>query len=70
RLMILLVLIIVVAAIAYGLYYFLVARFHETTDDSYVNGDVVQITPQITGTVVSVKADDTQLVKAGDPLVL
>lgn len=70
RLMILLVLIIVVAAIAYGLYYFLVARFHETTDDSYVNGDVVQITPQITGTVVSVKADDTQFVKAGDPLVL
>lgn len=70
RMMTLLVAIIVIAAIAYGLYYFLVARFHEETDDAYVNGNVVQITPQVVGTVVAVKADDTQTVKAGDPLVL
>jgi membrane fusion protein, multidrug efflux system len=70
RMMTVLVLVILIAAIAYGLYYFLVARFHETTDDAYVNGNVVQITPQITGTVIAVKADDTQQVKAGDPLVL
>ena len=70
RMMTLLVAVIVIAAIAYGLYYFLVARFHESTDDAYVNGNVVQITPQVVGTVVAVKADDTQTVKAGDPLVL
>ncbi|WP_323120935.1 HlyD family secretion protein [Burkholderia alba] len=70
RMMTLLILVIVIAAIAYGLYYFLVARFHETTDDAYVNGNVVQITPQVTGTVIAVKADDTQTVKAGDPLVV
>ncbi|HEM7802704.1 MULTISPECIES: HlyD family secretion protein [Burkholderia] len=70
RMMTLLVAVIVIAAIAYGLYYFLVARFHEDTDDAYVNGNVVQITPQITGTVIAVKADDTQTVKAGDPLVV
>ncbi|WP_321790144.1 biotin/lipoyl-binding protein, partial [Paraburkholderia sp. J94] len=35
-----------------------------------VNGNVVQITPQVTGTVVSVNADDTQTVKSGDPLVM
>ncbi|KIG09193.1 HlyD family secretion protein [Caballeronia concitans] len=69
RLMTLIVLVIIIAAIAYGLYYFLVARFHEDTDDAYVNGNVVQITPQVVGTVVSVNADDTQTVKAGDPLV-
>ncbi|ONY24640.1 HlyD family secretion protein [Burkholderia cenocepacia] len=69
RMMTLLVAVIVIAAIAYGLYYFLVARFHEDTDDAYVNGNVVQITPQVTGTVIAVKADDTQTVKAGDPLV-
>ena len=62
--------VILVAAIAYGLYYFLVARFHEATDDAYVNGNVVQITPQVTGTVIAVNADDTQTVKAGDPLVV
>ena len=70
RMMTLLVAVIVIASIAYGLYYFLVARFHEETDDAYVNGNVVQITPQVTGTVIAVKADDTQTVKAGDPLVV
>ncbi|NTY41255.1 HlyD family secretion protein [Burkholderia diffusa] len=70
RMMTLLVAVILIAAIAYGLYYFLVARFHEGTDDAYVNGNVVQITPQVTGTVIAVKADDTQTVKVGDPLVV
>jgi membrane fusion protein (multidrug efflux system) len=70
RMMTLLVIVILIAAVAYGLYYFLDARFHEDTDDAYVNGNVVQITPQVTGTVVAVNADDTQPVKAGDPLVV
>jgi membrane fusion protein, multidrug efflux system len=70
RMMTLLVLVIVIAAIAYGLYYFLVARFSESTDDAYVNGNVVQITPQVTGTVIAVKADDTQTISIGEPLVL
>jgi membrane fusion protein (multidrug efflux system) len=68
--MTLLVIVILIAAVAYGLYYFLVARFHESTDDAYVNGNVVQITPQVTGTVIAVNADDTQTVKAGDPVVV
>jgi membrane fusion protein (multidrug efflux system) len=61
--------VILIAAIAYALYYFLDARFYESTDDAYVNGNVVQITPQVSGTVIGVNADDTQIVKAGDPLV-
>ena len=70
RMTALLVIVILIAAIAYGLYYFLVARFHEDTDDAYVNGNVVQITPQVTGTVIAVNADNTQTVKAGDPIVV
>jgi membrane fusion protein (multidrug efflux system) len=69
-LMTLLIIALLIAAIAYGLYYFLIARFHETTDDSYVNGNVVQITPQVMGTVISVNADDTQTVRVGDPIVV
>jgi membrane fusion protein (multidrug efflux system) len=68
--MTLLVIALVIAAIAYGLYYYLVARFHETTDDAYVNGNVVEITSQVMGTVISVNADDTQTVHAGDPVVV
>jgi len=57
------------AGAGYGLYYFLHARFHETTDDAYVTGNLVQITPQIAGTVLSIHADDTDYVDAGKPLV-
>jgi membrane fusion protein (multidrug efflux system) len=68
--MILLFIVILIAAVAYGLYYFLDARFHVDTDDAYVNGNVVQITPQVTGTVVAVNADNTQTVKMGEPVVV
>src|SRR3569833_1564630 len=54
---------------AYGAYWSTVLRYSQSTDDAYVNGNVVQITPQISGTVVSIAADDTQFVKAGQPLV-
>jgi membrane fusion protein (multidrug efflux system) len=54
---------------AYSLYWANVLRYEQSTDDAYVNGNVVQITPQIYGTVVSIGADDTQFVKAGTPLV-
>ncbi len=54
---------------AYGVYWATVLRYSQSTDDAYVNGNVVQITPQISGTVVSIAADDTQFVKAGQSLV-
>ena len=56
-------------ALVYGLYWAQVLRYHQTTDDAYVSGNVVQITPQISGTVVAIGADDTQFVKAGQSLV-
>src|SRR5579864_5328941 len=58
-----------IAGAAYGAYYFLDARFHVDTDDAYVNGNVVQITPQVTGTVIGVNADNTQIVRKGEPIV-
>ena len=58
-----------VIGIAYGAYWALVLRYEQSTDDAYVSGNVVQITPQIAGTVVKITAEDTQFVKAGAPLV-
>ncbi len=55
--------------VGYGLYWAQVLRYHQGTDDAYVGGNVVQITPQISGTVIGIGADDTQFVKAGQPLV-
>ncbi|MGO4778525.1 EmrA/EmrK family multidrug efflux transporter periplasmic adaptor subunit, partial [Lysobacter sp. 2RAB21] len=50
--------VVVVAAIAWTAYYLLVLRWHQDTDDAYVQGNVVNITPQVQGTVVSIGADD------------
>jgi membrane fusion protein (multidrug efflux system) len=61
--------VVVLAAIAWALWYFLDGRWYEGTDDAYVGGNVVQLTPQIPGTVVSIGADDGDLVKQGDVLV-
>src|SRR5437867_4744814 len=58
-----------VIGIAYGAYWALDLRYVQSTDDAYVSGNVVQITPQISGTVVAISADDTQFVKAGRTLV-
>lgn len=42
---------------------------YESTDNAYVQGNLVQITPQMAGTVTAILVDDTDFVKAGQPLV-
>ena len=56
-------------AIAYGAYWALVLSHEESTDDAYVSGHLVQVTPEVGGTVAKVLVDDTQHVKAGQLLV-
>lgn len=48
----------------------LFGRFIEDTDNAYVQGNVVQITPQVSGTVMQILVDDTTVVKPGAPLVI
>ncbi|MGH8080326.1 MAG: efflux RND transporter periplasmic adaptor subunit [Lysobacter sp.] len=61
--------VIVIAAIGWTAYYLLVLRWHQDTDDAYVQGNVVNITPQTQGTVVAIGADDGMKVTAGQVLV-
>ena len=65
----LLVLAVVVGAILLGAYYALFVRYHVSTDDAYVNGNLVRLTPQISGTVVAINTDETQYVRRGQVLV-
>ena len=57
------------AGAGYTVYWLLHGRWHETTDDAYVGGNLVQITPQVAGTVLAIHADDTDYVKSGQTLV-
>lgn len=58
-----------VLAIVYGLYWWLVLQYYVSTDNAYVNGNIVPVTSQISGTVIAINADDTQFVKKGQTLV-
>ena len=69
RIMLVLGLLMAAALLAWAARWFFVWRFEETTDDAYVAGNVVRIMSQISGRVVSVLADDTDSVRAGQPLV-
>ncbi len=69
RALLLLSLLFAVIATGVGSYWFVHGRWYVTTDNAYVGGNVVQITPQVSGTVVSVLADDTDLVEQGQALV-
>ncbi|MDD1979573.1 MULTISPECIES: HlyD family secretion protein [Pseudomonas] len=64
-----LALLIVVGGGAVWAWHTLYGRWNEETDDAYVNGNVVEITPLVTGTVVSIGADDGDLVHAGQVLI-
>lgn len=61
--------VLLVAAIGWAAYWLLYARYFESTDNAYVSSNVIQITPQVGGTVLAINAQDTDFVKAGQPLV-
>ncbi|QKJ88324.1 MFS transporter [Paramixta manurensis] len=59
----------VLIGIAYLIYWFLVLRFYQETDDAYVAGNQVQVMAQVSGSVNKVWFDNTDFVKKGDVLV-
>lgn len=61
--------VIAVLGIGWSFYDWRVASHYESTDNAYVQGNLIQITPQIGGTVTAILADDTDFVKAGQTLV-
>jgi len=58
-----------VIALATLAWWWLYASRYESTDDAYVAGDLVGVMSQVSGTVVSIGADETDRVQAGEELV-
>lgn len=69
RMLLILALVFLAAAIAWGVHWYVRGRNHESTDDAYVAGNLIRITPRVGGTVSAVLADDTDRVKQGQVLV-
>ena len=57
------------AAIGVWLWWAMVEKRFERTDNAYVHAPLVQVTPQVAGTVIAVLAEDTEAVGAGQILV-
>lgn len=61
--------ILLVLAVLWLLYWFIFGKYEEYVDDAYVSGNMVQLMPQVPGTVIEINADDTQLVREGQVIV-
>ena len=60
---------VLVVALLATAWWWLYASRYQSTDDAYVAGDLVTVMPQVSGTVVAIDADETDLVHAGQELV-
>ncbi|RAK60518.1 EmrA/EmrK family multidrug efflux transporter periplasmic adaptor subunit [Phenylobacterium hankyongense] len=70
RLLTLLAAVVVVGAVLYGIYALVFSGHTVETDNAYVGADTAQVTPLVAGPVAQVLVRETEIVKAGQPLVI
>ena len=51
------------------IYWLIWGQYELYTDDAYVKGNMVQLMPQIPGTVIAIETDDTQFVTEGQTII-
>src|SRR6185369_11303319 len=67
--------VIIIAAVVlllgaiFGVRYWLYSRSHESTDDAFIDGHIIQVSPKASGYVAKIYVNDNQQVKAGDLIV-
>ncbi len=59
---------VVVVCVIIGLYYYVYSLSHESTDDAFIDGHIVQVSPSVSGHILKVYIQDNQQVKVGDLL--
>src|ERR1041384_2074583 len=61
--------VILLIGIIIGIRYWLYSRSHESTDDAFIDGHIIQVSPKAPGYVAKIYVTDNQQVKAGDLIV-
>ncbi|EQD78483.1 secretion protein HlyD family protein, partial [mine drainage metagenome] len=61
--------IVVLALLAWGTWYWLDGRWYASTNDAYAHANIVEVTPLVPGTVTAIDADNNDYVRAGQTLV-
>ncbi len=59
---------LIVVGMVAGFAWYLHARHYESTDDAFIDGRPVLVSPQVSGSITSVAVTDNQIVKSGDML--
>ncbi|MDW3685503.1 efflux RND transporter periplasmic adaptor subunit [Cupriavidus sp. CV2] len=60
---------LVLVALGIAVWWFVAGRYRESTEDAYVDGNVVSVTAQVSGVITAINADNTDYVTAGNSLV-
>ncbi|RQR40349.1 HlyD family efflux transporter periplasmic adaptor subunit [Burkholderia sp. Bp9143] len=63
------VILVVLVALGIAIWWLVAGRYRESTEDAYVDGNVVSVTAQVSGVITAINADNTDYVTAGSPLV-
>src|SRR5689334_21982636 len=58
--------VVLLLAVIFGVRYWLYARSHESTDDAFIDGHIIQVSPKVSGYVAKIYVKDNQQVKEGD----
>ena len=61
--------VVLVLGTIFGVRYWLYSRSHESTDDAFIDGHIIQVSPKASGYVAKIYVNDNQQVKAGDLIV-
>ena len=61
--------VVLLVGIIFGTRYYLHAISHESTDDAFIDGHIIQISPKVSGHVIKLHITDNQQVNEGDLLV-
>jgi membrane fusion protein (multidrug efflux system) len=56
-------------ALVIAVWWFVAGQYRESTENAYVDGNVVSVTAQVNGVITAINADNTDYVIAGSPLV-
>src|SRR5437016_4386403 len=65
----LIIVLVVIAAAAFGITKYVYSIHHEDTDDAQIDADISPVMTRVTGYVNEIRFEDNQHVKKGDTLV-
>lgn len=63
------ILLVFLVIVSGGAFFLLKSETHQSTNDAYIEGRVIRISPKISGQVIALHVDDNDTVKAGDVLL-